>query len=130
MTTYLADTHSLIWYFARPDLLGKAALSALDDVAESKAELIVPVIVLAELIFVIEKRTLHLDFGHILSHLQDSSNVRITHLGLEYILDCHRLTAIPEMHDRLIVAEAIRRQAILITRDGAITNSGAVSVVW
>ena len=130
MRVYLADTHSLLWYFTRPDLLGEAAQSALDDVAAKNADLIVPVIVLMELIFVIEKRSLRVDFERILDHLQSSPNVRILNLSLERALDCLSLKAIPEMHDRLIVAEAIASDAILITRDKEISASGLVAIVW
>jgi PIN domain nuclease of toxin-antitoxin system len=51
-------------------------------------------------------------------------------LSLERTLDCLHLAAIPEMHDRLIVAEAIAQGAILITRDEAIMTSGVTAVVW
>jgi PIN domain nuclease of toxin-antitoxin system len=40
------------------------------------------------------------------------------------------LTAIPEMHDRMIVAMAIEYQATLITVDESITTSGLVNVIW
>lgn len=130
MPVYLADTHALLWYFTRPDLLGNAAQTALDEVATQNAELIVPVIVLTELIFVIEKRSLPVDFERILYHLRSSSNVRIIGLSLERSLDCLSLKAIPEMHDRLIVADAIANNATLITRDVEITASGLNAVVW
>ncbi len=130
MRVYIADSHSLLWYFARPDRLGEAAQSALDEVAAKNAELIVPVIVLAELIFAIEKRSLRINFEIILNHLRASPNVRILDLNLERTLDCLHLTAIPEMHDRLIVAEALAQQAALVTCDRAITASKLVSVVW
>lgn len=34
------------------------------------------------------------------------------------------------MHDRLIVAETLRRGAVLITKDQEITKSGLVPVLW
>jgi PIN domain nuclease of toxin-antitoxin system len=40
------------------------------------------------------------------------------------------LTAIPEMHDRIIVAAAIEHEATLITFDKTIRESGLVDVVW
>lgn len=40
------------------------------------------------------------------------------------------LTAMPDIHDRLIVAEALAWNAALITLDKAITASGAVATVW
>ncbi|GAB4453282.1 MAG: hypothetical protein OHK0041_17060 [Anaerolineales bacterium] len=40
------------------------------------------------------------------------------------------LTAIPEMHDRIIVAAAIEYEAALITFDKTITASGLVKVIY
>jgi PIN domain nuclease of toxin-antitoxin system len=42
---YITDTHSLLWYFARPKLLGPGATAAFAEVAAGKANLIVPVVV-------------------------------------------------------------------------------------
>jgi PIN domain nuclease of toxin-antitoxin system len=46
------------------------------------------------------------------------------------VIGSHTLTAIPDIFDRLIVAEARRLSLPLITRDTAISGSGLVSVVW
>ena len=45
-------------------------------------------------------------------------------------LRLRELTAIPEMHDRMIVATAIKYKAALITVDESITKSELVKVVW
>ena len=130
MPDYLADTHSLLWYFSRPDRLGPRAAAAFAQVAAGEASLVVPVIVLAELIFAIENKPVNADFERILRHLQASPTVSIVELTLARTLDLRVLSAIPEMHDRLIVAEALACGAALITRDQAITASGLVPVVW
>jgi len=127
---YVADTHSLLWYFARPKLLGPGATAAFAQVAAGEASLVVPVVVLAELIFALESKPLSADFDLVLSRLQASPNVAIADWTLARTLDLRMLKAIPEMHDRVIVAEALARGAILITRDEAITASGLVPVVW
>jgi len=48
----------------------------------------------------------------------------------ESALQLRDLSAIPEMHDRIIVAAAIEYDAVLITFDKTITASGLVEVVW
>ena len=45
-------------------------------------------------------------------------------------MQLRNLTAIPEMHDRIIVAAAIEYGAALITFDRTITESGLVKVIW
>ena len=37
MAEYVADTHSLLWYFARPKLLGPGATAAFAQVAAGEA---------------------------------------------------------------------------------------------
>lgn len=130
MPEYVTDTHSLLWYFARPKLLGPRAAAAFAQVAAGEADLIVPIIVLAELIFAIESKPLSADFDEVLSRLQASSNVTIAEWTLARTLDLRALRAIPEMHDRLIAAEALARGAALITRDQAIVDSGLVPTIW
>jgi PIN domain nuclease of toxin-antitoxin system len=90
----------------------------------------VPVIVLAELIFAIEGGRVHLEFDPLLQTLQAIPNVSLIDLSLARTLDLRALTAIPEMHDRLIVAEALARGVPLITRDQTITSSGLIKTVW
>jgi PIN domain nuclease of toxin-antitoxin system len=130
MKTYMTDTHSLLWTFTRPKKLGEKAREAFDEVAEGSAVLLIPVIVLAELIFTIENKPIQADLKEILTRLRSSSNVQFVDLEFETVSRLPVLTAIPEMHDRLIVAEAIRQNAVLIIRDESIMNSGLVDVVW
>lgn len=54
---------------------------------------------------------------------------------MNYVIDTHalllpRLTAIPEMHDRIIAAAAIALDAPVVTKDRAIHASQDVRTVW
>jgi predicted nucleic acid-binding protein len=51
MPTYMTDTHSLLWAFTRPRKLGERARHAFDEIASGESSLLIPVIVLAELIW-------------------------------------------------------------------------------
>ena len=130
MKTYIADTHSLLWYFARPERLGNHARLVFDEVAHGTANLIVPAIVIAELIFTVENKPVRANIDEILQALLSSPNVTLLDLTVKTTMRLQTLTAIPEMHDRLIVADAIEHQVILITYDKAITDSGLVEIVW
>jgi hypothetical protein len=46
------------------------------------------------------------------------------------ILDFDTCKSVIEMHDRMIVADARRLNATLITRDHEITASGLVQTIW
>jgi PIN domain nuclease of toxin-antitoxin system len=127
---YATDTHSLLWYLYAPSKLGVAAAVAFDRVAHGEADLIVPVIVIAEIIFIVEANRVPADVGEIVTRLRASPNVRIIPLSVERTLDLRKATVIPEMHDRMIVCEALAYGAILITKDETITRSGLVPTVW
>ena len=130
MPTYVTDTHSLFWYFTRPERLGAGARLAFDRVAAGDSTLIVPVIVLAELIYLIQNKPVGGDLDEILNDLQADPAIVIADLTFARALDLRKLTTVPEMHDRLIVAEAVASGATRITKDLSITNSGVVPVVW
>ena len=130
MTDYVADTHSLIWHFARPHQLGPHARAAFAEVDSGAARLYIPVIVLAELIFVVEAGRVSIDIETTLTQLAAIPNVEIVPLSSARVLELTGLSAIPEMHDRMIVAEALALGASLVTRDQIITASGLVPVVW
>jgi len=66
----------------------------------------------------------------ILTTIQNSPNVEFVDFDYESAMRLRELKAIPEMHDRIIVAAAIEYQATLITFDKTITASNLVDVIW
>lgn len=52
--TYLPDTHALIWYLTGDKRLGANAKAALARVDDGENDAIVPVLVLAEILYLIE----------------------------------------------------------------------------
>lgn len=130
LPAYIADTHSLVWYFYAPKRLPPAAAKAFATIASGRARLIVPVIVLAELIWIGQKGRVNVDIDDVIRRLQASSQVEIWSLEFSRVLDLRRYTAITEMHDRLIVAEAAAQGASLITSDEEVTAANLVTCVW
>jgi PIN domain nuclease of toxin-antitoxin system len=65
-----------------------------------------------------------------LQALRESDGYRPCPLFTNTVLSSHSLTAIPDICDRLIVAEALSRRCSLITRDGVIRSTGLVATVW
>ena len=130
MPTYITDTHSLLWAFTRPRKLGERARRAFDEIANGESSLLIPIIVLAELIFTIENKPIQADLDEILDAIQNTPNVEFVDFDYESAMRLRDLRLIPEMHDRMIVATALEYQAILITVDESITTSGVVDVIW
>ena len=62
--------------------------------------------------------------------IQESDNFQISPLGLEELACLKEQTEIPQMHDRLIVCEALLNKAKIITKDKQIKDSGVAEIIW
>jgi PIN domain nuclease of toxin-antitoxin system len=127
---YVADTHSLVWYLGAPERLGPLARLAFTEAAIGRARIYVPVIVFAELVFIVERGKIHADVHGIVRQLRALPAFSILPLRLSIIRRLPALGSVPEMHDRLIGAEALAHKASVITRDRAIAEAGVVPTVW
>lgn len=130
MSEFVADTHSLIWRLTDSPRLGAAARRVFDDVDAGVAGLVIPAIAVAELVFAIDKHKLPLDMTAVITRWQSNPAIEIVDLRLSVVMLLPHLGAVPEMHDRLIVAEALSRDAPLLTRDPRIAAAGLVATVW
>jgi PIN domain nuclease of toxin-antitoxin system len=127
---YLADTHSLVWFLSEDPQLSSKAKEVFEQTEKGESIIIVPVLVLAEVMFLCERKRMPRLFLTLVDKLQSGLNYFIYELDLEVVLASKELTALPDIHDRLIVATAQIAQAPIITRDILIKKSGYVSVVW
>ena len=130
MKTYVADTHALIFYLSEPARLGSHARKAFAEAVRGEAEIVLPVIIFAELIFAVERGRVKLDVASVVRQVKDTSFFQVAPLTLEHLLAIRTMTAIGELHDRIIAAEALAQQAGLITRDANVRKSGIVPTVW
>jgi len=128
--TYVTDTHPLLWYLAGDRRLSQAAEATFDEAESGAALVVVPAIVLAETIRVVEKKRLLLEFDGVLRAIQRSSNYRVLPLDMAVISILPKLTILSELHDRIIVASADLLGAPLITCDSAIARSGYLKIIW
>ena len=108
----------------------KRANTRQGQVASGEAKLLIPVIVLAELIFTIENKPIKADLDKILNAINSSPNIEFVDFDYESALKLRDLTEIPEMHDRMIVVSAILSNAVLITFDQTITEANVVEAIW
>lgn len=59
-----------------------------------------------------------------------AENYRLCSLSPETVLTTRGMLVLPDIFDRLIVAEAVQRQLPLLTRDPVIQESQLVMTVW
>jgi PIN domain nuclease of toxin-antitoxin system len=131
---YVTDTHALVWSMYAPSRLGKAALSAFAAADAGSARIYVPAVVLAETIMVVERGRLPgVTPAHLLprlSAMHTSDNYPLASLLPAVVLASHTLTLIPDIFDRLIVAEALHRGIPLLSKDEVIQRAALVTTVW
>lgn len=131
---YIIDTHALLWYLTDDKRLGGSASRILDD---SKIRLLVPSIVVAEALFILEgKPNLYtLSVSTLMQEVEKDPRMEVVALDWEILVKTLECSAISEMHDRQIVATAMIAQKAgfdiaVLTRDSNISDSGLVPVVW
>ncbi len=127
---YVTDTHSLIWYLLNSSKLSFEASKAFEEIEAGKAQLIIPTIVIAEIIYLIKRNKIEADINALIQKIQESNNFRISPLNMDVLLCFKKQKVILEMHDSLIMCEAIIQSARIITNDKEITNSELVDVIW
>jgi PIN domain nuclease of toxin-antitoxin system len=126
---YVTDTHSLVWYFTDDQRLSKKALKSFEGTVK-EGQIIVPTVVLAEMLFIAKKGRIPHGFTATDAKIETLANFEIAPLDLDVLKIAEGIDVPLEMHDKLIVATAIRYDACLITRDEQITKSKAVKIIW
>jgi PIN domain nuclease of toxin-antitoxin system len=132
MSIYVTDAHALLWYLYTPEKLGPVALSAFEELQAGDL-LVIPVVVVAEMVMVIERQRIEATLNElraIIASLKREDLCLFPPLTAEDILESTALSQLPDIFDRLIVFEARKRDASLITKDEVIVKSGIVSTVW
>ncbi|MDN3515523.1 MAG: PIN domain-containing protein [Candidatus Brocadia sp.] len=127
---YVTDTHSLIWYLLNSSKLSIEANKAFEEIEVGRAQLIIPAIVIAEIIYLIKRSKIEADVNGLIQKIQESNNFQISPLNMDILLCLKNQKEILEMHDNLIICEAIINNAKIITNDKEITNSELVDVIW
>ena len=130
MNLYVADTHTLFWYFTASPTLGAQAHAAFDEAKQGKALIYIPAIVLAELYFLNEKKNRPIDYSATFALLVQSAQFVLLPFEPIDTLDFDSDKAVTDIHDRMIVGVARRLGATLLTRDKQIVASGGVKTIW
>ena len=132
-TKYVVDAHALVWYLEDNPRLGKNAKVVLGDRA---SELVLPIVALAEACWVVEKgRSKIPSVTQLVADVEGDSRIAIVPIDKATLVHSLQLTQLEEMHDRWIVATAVRMvqsgvDLAILTKDENIHNSGFVRIVW
>ena len=119
------DTHIAVWlYEGRLDLLSRRAKKILEE-----NEIYISPFVLLELEYLYEIKRIKVKGKKIIDHLSEKIGLKIDNIGFEDVV----LAALQEKwtrdpFDRIIVSQAKKRRAVLISRDEKIQNKYARSI--
>ena len=130
LPAYVADTHALWWYLGSSDRISPAADAVFRLVETGNALLIIPAIVVAELYFLSVKLGSPFPPIDLYEALDGVEGVVISPLDRQQLTALQDVLDVPEMHDRLIAAEAFVLDAPIITRDQVFAGSQHVRTIW
>lgn len=128
---YVTDTHSLIWYLTDDPKLSGDAKKIFRRVDNFQDEIFIPCIVFFELIYLIEKNKIVVDFESLVTRLSSSQNYRIEPLCLPIIEKSRsiRREKVSDPWDRLIAATSMHLSVPLISKDDSFREIG-LEVIW
>lgn len=129
---FVLDTHTVLWHMTGDRRLNRNVKATLMD---PNSDLIFPAIAVAEALFIIQAGKSPALVKDLWDFAFATTNVTFYPLDETILRKSEGLTAIPEMHDRQIVATALVLQdtdteAIILTRDPIIQSSGLVKTLW
>lgn len=128
---YVTDTHALVWYMIDDPDLSTKARQIFKEVDSGQDHIFIPCIVFFEVLYLIEKRKILIDFDRFIEMVLSSWNYRVEPLCLPII---ERSSMIPRERisdpwDRLIAATSLYLGIPLITRDRYLHRIG-LKIIW
>ena len=126
---YATDTMGLVLRLEGRHLGAQA--QAVFAAAEAGQTVIhIPAMVLAETLYLSEKGRILIGLTDVFQLLKDFSNFKEFPMNCDILQSAIQITDIPELHDRLISANAKFMSVELITNDPKIDNSAFVKTIW
>ena len=130
---YVADTHALVWFLFAQNRLSTRVKDIFQRTEAGQHTVYVPAVAVAEMIMVVEKGRVQGTVPELLAGLalmESAGHYQFLSLSPNLVIASHLFTFIPDIFDRLIVADTHRLGYPLITRDDKIRKSGLVQTVW
>lgn len=123
---FVTDTHPLVWKMSDDPKLPEKVKRIF-----SEEYIFIPCIVFFELLYLVEKKKIAVDFDSFLAMISSSENYRVEPLCLPIIKKSRKIPRrkVADPWDRLIVATSIHLDFPLITRDKSLKEMG-LEVIW
>ena len=128
MEIFVSDAHALAWFMTQSPRLSKQAADTLRKAERVEVEVLVPTIVLAELLYVSERKKVPVSLAEILKRIGSAGGFRVVPFDLTVFERMRKLSKALEIHDRIIVATAEVYGAKVISKDEQIKK--VVATIW
>ncbi|MBI5305546.1 MAG: PIN domain-containing protein [Chloroflexi bacterium] len=126
---FVADTVALVLRLEERKM-GANAESVFERVESSQATIYIPAMVLAEILYLSEKRRIVTSLDTVRDYMRRYPNCQEQPMNFAVMRSASEITDIPELHDRLIAATARSFDLELITDDSVIQASAYVKTIW
>jgi len=131
---YVTDTHTLIWYMTDDPNLSIKAKRIFKKVDNIQEHVFIPCIVFFELLYLIEKKKIGVDFDSFLAMVSSSNNYMIEPMCLPIIEKSRKIPRemVADPWDRLIAATSMHLNFPLISRDETLKELRleGLEVIW
>lgn len=132
MSNLVLDTHVFLWLLEGNPKLPVSLRHLINDPTN---DLYLPALAVAELVDLIGKGRSPLNVRDLEAALQSDLRLTVIAMSEEIALRTARFIALLDIHDRCIVATTAKLietlgQAVLVTRDQTIRDSGLVATIW
>ena len=114
---YVADTHAFLWYLMDSPKLSKKSREIFDLCDRGEGTIVISALVLLEVMDILDKKKVNLNFEEIISKITQASNFIISEINLSLILEANRIKGFKDIYDRVIVSTAKIFDAYLISKD-------------
>ena len=128
---FVTDTHSLIWHLTDDPQLSIHAKEVFQKADNFQDHIFIPCIVFFELLYLIEKKKVVIDFDDFLEMVSSSKNYKVEPLCLPIIEKSKIIPRrkVADPWDRIIAATSLHLNLPLITRDRILRRLG-IDVLW
>jgi len=127
---FVADTHSLIWWFTDNPRMSSKAADIFERCEAGQSIIFIPSIVIAESLSIFDKKRISFNFGNLFKKIRTSENFVLVALDYPILQKMVTLKEVPELHDKIIVSTAKYLKVPIITKDKTLQNLTSVKTIW
>lgn len=125
---YVIDTHALLWFLGNSRRLSSQVRELIRESQTTDSVILVPTIVLAEALAIIEKKRAEVTLAELLTAMRETNRFEVVPLDLPTFERMTKLPATLELHDRVIAATAQLYECPLLSRDAVLKLT--VTTIW